>query len=279
MTPPGHGTLSGAAPDLLYTPAADYNGSDSFTFTVTDASSAASAPATVSITVTPVNDTPTANPQSVTTTEDVAASITLTGTDPESEALTFAIATPPQHGTLSGAAPNLTYTPAVAFTGSDSLTFTASDPEGGTSGFATISITVTPGGGSNQPPVCSAAVAGPSNLWPPNHQMVQVSILGVSDPEGGTLAIAATSIRQDEPLNGTGDGDTSPDATLSPPAVRSERRQNGNGRVYTIDFKAIDPQGASCVGVVKVCVPKSQGGSHSTCIDDGPTVDSTGGVQ
>ncbi len=43
-----------------------------------------------------------------------------------------------------------------------------------------------------------------------------------------------------------------PDATLSPPAIRSERKQNGNGRVYTIDFKALDPLGGTCTGVVRV---------------------------
>ena len=48
---PSHGTLSGAAPNLTYTPAADYNGPDSFTFKVNDGT-VDSSPATVSITVT-----------------------------------------------------------------------------------------------------------------------------------------------------------------------------------------------------------------------------------
>ena len=109
--------------------------------------------------------------------------------------------------------------------------------------------------------------------------MVPFSILGVTDPEGALLAITATRIRQDEPLNGTGDGDIAPDATLSPPAIRSERRQNGNGRVYMIDFKALDPLGGTCTGVVTVCIPKAQSGKSSTCTSDGATVDSTGGVR
>ena len=52
---PAHGTLSGTAPDLTYTPAQDYQGPDSFTFTVSDGQ-ATSAPATVSIRVTAVNE-------------------------------------------------------------------------------------------------------------------------------------------------------------------------------------------------------------------------------
>ncbi len=54
---PAHGTLAGTAPNLTYTPAANYNGPDSFTFTVSDGT-LISATATVSITVTSVDDPP-----------------------------------------------------------------------------------------------------------------------------------------------------------------------------------------------------------------------------
>ena len=53
---PNHdGILTGAAPNLTYTPAANYNGPDSFTYAD---SQLVSNVATVSITVTPVNDAP-----------------------------------------------------------------------------------------------------------------------------------------------------------------------------------------------------------------------------
>jgi len=56
---PSNGALSGTAPNLTYTPNANYNGSDSFTFTVSDdGGTTNSAPATVSITITAVNDAP-----------------------------------------------------------------------------------------------------------------------------------------------------------------------------------------------------------------------------
>jgi hypothetical protein len=55
---PSHGTLAGSAPNVTYTPAANYNGPDSFTFKANDGT-ADSNVATVSITVTPVNDAPT----------------------------------------------------------------------------------------------------------------------------------------------------------------------------------------------------------------------------
>jgi hypothetical protein len=50
-----------------------------------------------------------------TTAEDTAVAITLTGSDPEDSALTYTVLTPPAHGTLAGTAPNLTYTPEVAW--------------------------------------------------------------------------------------------------------------------------------------------------------------------
>src|SRR5207248_1734970 len=121
---PSHGSLSGTAPNVTYTPAANYNGADSFTFKANDGA-VDSAAATVSITVTAVNDAPVANAQSVTTAEDTAKAITLTASDVDGDTLTYSIVSGPSHGSLSGAAPNVTYTPAANYNGSDSFTFNA----------------------------------------------------------------------------------------------------------------------------------------------------------
>ena len=61
--------------------------------------------------------------------------------DVEGSALTFAVVTPPAHGTLSGTAPNLTYTPDADFAGSDSFTFKVNDGALD-SNVAAVSITV-----------------------------------------------------------------------------------------------------------------------------------------
>src|SRR5207244_2326145 len=53
---PAHGILSGTAPNLTYTPAANYTGADSFTFTVNDGL-IDSAPATVSLAINTVTNT------------------------------------------------------------------------------------------------------------------------------------------------------------------------------------------------------------------------------
>jgi MYXO-CTERM domain-containing protein len=151
LTQPAHGTLTGGGVNLTYTPAADYNGPDSFTFKAHDGV-VDSAPAAVSITVTPVNDPPVVQAQGLTLAEDASASITLAGTDIDGDTLTYAILTQPAHGTLAGGGVNLTYTPAADYNGPDGFTFKAND---GTvdSNVATVSITVTP---VNDPPVAHA---------------------------------------------------------------------------------------------------------------------------
>ncbi|MGB0581114.1 MAG: Ig-like domain-containing protein, partial [Limisphaerales bacterium] len=108
VTPPNHGSLNGTAPNLTYTPNANYHGPDSFTFKVNDGS-VDSAASTISLTVDPVNDPPVATAQSGTLNEDASLPITLAGSDIENDPLTFAVATGPSHGSLSGTAPNLTY--------------------------------------------------------------------------------------------------------------------------------------------------------------------------
>jgi hypothetical protein len=105
--------------------------------------------------------------------------------------------------------------------------------------------------------------------------MQNVSILGVTDPDGDPLAIQIDQILQDEPSNGLGDGDTCPDAEgigTSTATLRAERSGTGNGRVYTIFFTASDGRGGSCQASVKVCIPHD---NNDTCVDDGATFSST----
>ncbi|MCU1372288.1 MAG: hypothetical protein JWO77_3482 [Ilumatobacteraceae bacterium] len=86
------------------------------------------------------NAAPTATDQVVSVAHNTAKAITLAGTDREGDPLTFAATSTPAHGSLSGTAPNLTYTPTNGYSGPDSFTFTASD--GALSDSGTVSITV-----------------------------------------------------------------------------------------------------------------------------------------
>ena len=124
--PPLHGRLEGTPPTLFYQPDADYNGEDGFLFVANDGR-VTSAPAEVHITVLPVNDAPEAAPQEVQIGEDTSIAITLTGSDVESDDLTFTIAGGLVNGELVGDAPDVTYVPTANFVGSDSFSFTVSD--------------------------------------------------------------------------------------------------------------------------------------------------------
>lgn len=90
--------------------------------------------------------------------------------------------------------------------------------------------------------------------------MTQVSIVGLTDPQNQTLTITYSTVKQDEPINGLGDGDTRPDAAVSGNDIllRSERSGSGNGRVYVVQFTATNADGAHCSGTVKASVPHNK---------------------
>jgi hypothetical protein len=128
---------------------------------------------------------------------------------------------------------------------------------------------------ANQPPNCGGAFPSVVTIWPPNHDMVDVTIEGVTDPDGDPVTINIDQVKQDEPTDGTGDGHTCPDGAgigTSTAQVRAERSAQGNGRVYTIYFTASDGAGGSCQGSVTVCVTKSRIGS---CTNGRANFDST----
>lgn len=133
----------------------------------------------------------------------------------------------------------------------------------------------------NQPPDCSAAAPSVGTLWPPNHQFVSVSVLGVTDPDGDPVTITVDAIRQDEPVDTQGDGSFTPDGRgvgTSTAELRAERTGTravpGDGRVYHVAFSAADGRGGSCSGRVLVGVPHDQG-QRSVPVDGGPLFDST----
>jgi large repetitive protein len=164
VSPPVTGILTfNANGSFTYNPPADFHGAVTFTYRAHDGSEFSNE-ATVTINVTAVNDPPVAHPLSVTTDEDTPLVITLTGEDSDPEVvqtLTFAIVTPPQHGTLGALNPltgAVTYTPNQNYHGPDSFAFTVTDnaaagaPVNLTSSPATVTIAVA---AVNDPPVAA----------------------------------------------------------------------------------------------------------------------------
>lgn len=212
-----------------------------------------------------------------------ATGVLANDSDPDGDSLTAVLVQGPMHGTLVLRSDgSFTYTPRAGFTGTETFTYQADE---GVSKSRVATVTITVVSGTNQPPVCSAARAEPSTIWPPDHRVVPVRIGGVSDPDGHSLTLQVTSIRQDEPVDTEADGRHVPDGRIVPNAgggshaeVRAERagtpKRPGDGRVYHIGFTADDGQGGSCAGEVTVCVPHDQG-RRPVCVDGGPVYDST----
>jgi hypothetical protein len=149
----------------------------------------------------------------------------------------------------------------------------ATGSDGGGSGFVVECSTFH----VNAPPDCSALVASPNSLWPPNHKLRLVTVTGATDPEGGPVTTTITGVTQDEPVNGLGDGDTSPDAVPGPSSnqvrLRAERSGIGNGRVYRIAVSAEDELGLMCERTLRVSVPHDQ--AHAPVDSAPPSFDST----
>ena len=142
-TYPAHGVLSGTAPNLVYTPAPNFHGTDTFTVVASDGDEVG--PVTMTITVQPQGDTPQAFDQTVVAPPDVPTAIALTAIDPDGGPLTYELLTLPASGTLTGVAPNLTYVPAPGASGVETLTFRVHNAFG-TSNVATITSFIGGGG-------------------------------------------------------------------------------------------------------------------------------------
>ncbi len=130
---------------------------------------------TVTVSVKPV-----ANPQTVVTDEDVPKPITLTGSQTGGAgALTFAVVANPTKGTISGAPPNVTYTPNLNANGSDSFTFKAND---GSADSDPVAVTVT--------------------INPVNDAPVIPTIAPQSISEGSLFSFGISASDPDVPANG-----------------------------------------------------------------------------
>ena len=134
-----------------------------------------------------------------------------------------------------------------------------------TAGTATCTFNVTVN--DTEAPAISGLAASPNSLWPPNHKMKNVAVdYTATDncPGPVTCTVAVTS---NEPVNGTGDGDTAPDWMVIDNhhvQLRAERAGNGDGRVYTITTTCRDQFGNTSQGSTTVTVGHDQGNRITT---------------
>jgi hypothetical protein len=114
---------------------------------------------------------------------------------------------------------------------------------------------------NNQPPVIGAVAVTPNVLWPPDHQLVPVTVsASATDNCDPAPVCRITEVASNEPVDGLGDSDTAPDwiitgdLTLS---LRAERAGSGVGRLYTITVSCADASGNASEAAALVTVPLS----------------------
>jgi hypothetical protein len=183
---------------------------------------------------------------------DGASSVILDGSlssDPDGDSLSYTWTGP--FGTAMGVSTGVSLpvgTHTVTLTVNDGL-LTAADA---------LDVTVF----DTAPPTIANVMAAPAVLLQPNHKMRAVTVTAsVSDLCDQALTCRIISVSSNEPENGLGDGDTSPDWEITGNLtvnLRAERSGRGSGRVYTITIQCYDASGNSSTKTVTVAVPHNK---------------------
>jgi Bacterial Ig domain len=191
---PANGTVvRNAAGLFVYTPNANFNGTDSFTYKVNDGTADSNEEA-VNLTIQSINDVPSVQARTLTLGEDTSATIDLLAqaTDVDGDVLTPAIVTGPTNGVVVRLADGrVSYTPNANYFGADSFTYRVND---GTvdSAVVTVSITVSS--------VNDVLVVTPQNIVLPEDSSAAIDLInGITDIDGDTLSAIIVS----GPTNGS----------------------------------------------------------------------------
>jgi hypothetical protein len=191
-----NGTVGVSGDIVTFTPAADFNGTATFTYVVTDG--VATDTGTVTVTVTPVNDAPVATGDTATIDEDTPTTFTTLTTndsDVDLDTLTISAVDNANNGTvaLNGGQP--IFTPTADYNGAASFDYTVSDGAGGTA-TGSVTITVSP---VNDPPVAvddadSTAEDTPITFTTladndTDIELDTLSVTAVANPMNGTVAL------------------------------------------------------------------------------------------
>lgn len=223
VSAPASGTLvcAGATSTACtYTPAANFNGTTTFTYKVNDGS-LDSTLATVTVNISSENDPPVVgSDQNITTNEDTAMAFTLnsaTDVDLPAPTLTYKIISLPTKGTLTGcidhltytSGRNCTYTPNANQNGTDYFTYRANDGQTDSTDFATVTITIVP---VNDAPTLAAT----QSISTSEDTAITFNLNAGADVEGDSL----NYIKLTNPLNGslTCVGGTNRSCTFTPNA-------------------------------------------------------------
>ncbi|UXY14237.1 Ig-like domain-containing protein [Chitiniphilus purpureus] len=231
------GTVALVNGNVVFTPAANYNGPASFTYTVSDGQGGTST-ATVNVQVNAVNDAPVAQAVTASGNEDTVIAVNLTGTDVDGTVASFKLTSLPANGTFysDAAATNpltlasvitatsngatIYFKPNADWNGSNTFQYSATDNNGLVStGIATGTLTVN---ALNDAPVAQAVTASGNE-----DTVIAVNLTG-TDVDGTVASFKLTSL----PANGTFYSDA---AATNPLTLASVITATNNGA--TIYFK------------------------------------------
>jgi outer membrane protein OmpA-like peptidoglycan-associated protein len=192
VTQPANGTVTFTAANVTFTPAADFNGTTTFSYQVSDGNGGSDT-ATVTVTVRPVPDCDAVD-DSVSVAEDSGATALDVGSNDRCENLSITAVTQPASGTVTLSGGVVRFTPLANFNGTTSFTYTISGG-GSVTDTATVTVTVTP---VNDPPNAVDDTVAMREDDPFTNVVVLPNDTAAPDT-GETLTI--TSVTQ--PANGT----------------------------------------------------------------------------
>ena len=186
VTRPANGSILNNGDNVLYTPIADFHGTDRFFYDVSDGNGGRSTGA-VSVTVVPVNDPPISQDDSAATDEDVSVTIHVlqNDSDPDNDPLTVESITQPTNGSIVNHGDHVAYSPHPDFHGSDTFRYTVSDGQGGTD-TAAVLVRVAP---VNDAPLAQ----DDSGATDEDVSIVLSVLVNDTDPEGDPLIVRSVT--------------------------------------------------------------------------------------
>ena len=271
-TPPAHGSLTGTAPNLQYTPEVNFNGVDSLTFHVTDQVGGPSLLGTITINVRAMNDAPSANHDSYTTLEDTTLPVAAPGvldddSDIDGDSLTAVLESAASHGTVTlNADGSFIYTPTADYNGADSFSYRANDGTT-TSDVAIVTLTV---GIVNDPPVWSALSDKAIPEDSATSTIVYPNIVGQCTDVDSPVSVSVTSdsSRYDLVVNAGGD------LVLRSPGLPSNYN-DAAGELVTLSCNGISASFTLRITAVNDA-PTAVDDSYTTTEDTGLTIAAPG---